>query len=57
MAWGAVAQYANDHRESCDISPVALSEVGQRQREAEKARDSVCAGRPLRPYPADIIER
>ena len=58
MAWGAVARYANDHhRESCDISPFALAEVGQRQREAEKARDNVCAGRPLRPYPADIIER
>jgi hypothetical protein len=57
MAWGAIAQYANDHRESCDISSVALSEVETRQREAEKARDNVCAGRPLRPYPADIIER
>ena len=54
MAWGAIAQYANDHRESCDISSISLSEVEQRQREAEKARDNVCAGRPLRPYPPDM---
>ena len=57
MAWGAIAQYANDHRELCDISIVLLSEFEKRHREAEKARDNVCAGRPLRPYPPDIIER
>ena len=43
MAWGAIAQYANDHRESCDISSISLSEVEQRQREAEKARDNASA--------------
>jgi hypothetical protein len=57
IAWGAIAQYANDHRELCDISIVLLSEFEKRHREAEKARDNVCAGRPLRPYPPDIIER
>ena len=57
MAWGAIAQYANDHRELCDISIVSLSEFEKRHREGEKARNNVCAGRPLRPYPPDIIER
>jgi hypothetical protein len=57
MAWGAIAQYANDHRESCDISSISLSEVEQCQREAEKARENVCAGRPLRPFPPDVIKR
>jgi hypothetical protein len=41
MAWGAIAQYANDHRELCDISIVLLSEFEKRHREAEKARDNV----------------
>ena len=45
------------NRELCDISIVLLSEFEKRHREAEKARDNVCAGRPLRPYPPDIIER
>ena len=27
MAWDAVVQYANDHRESCDISILSLSAV------------------------------
>jgi hypothetical protein len=57
MARGAIAQYANDHRELCDISIVSLSEFEKRHREADKARDNVCAGRPLRPYPPDVIER
>jgi hypothetical protein len=57
MAWGAIAQYAKDHRELCDISVDFLSEFEKRHREAEKARDKVCAGRPLRPYPPDVIER
>jgi len=49
MAWGAIAQYANDHRELCDISIVSLSEFEKRHREAEKARDNVCAGPPSSP--------
>jgi hypothetical protein len=56
VAWGAIAQYANEHRESCDISTVSLSEFEKRYREAEQARDNVCAGRRLRQYPPDIIQ-
>jgi hypothetical protein len=57
MAWHAIVQYANDHREACDISTVSLSGFEQRHREAVSARDNVCAGRPARPLRADIIQR
>ena len=57
VAWGAVAQYANDNRESCGISLPSLSEFERYHREAVKDRDNVCAGRPIRPYPPDIIQR
>ena len=57
MAWGEIVQYANDHRESCDISVHSLSEFEKYRREAVSARDNVCAGRPLRPYPPDVIKR
>jgi hypothetical protein len=56
-AWGEVAKYASDHREQCEISAVSLSEFEKRHREAQKARDNVCAGRPARPFPPDIIQR
>ena len=57
MAWGAVAQYANDHRETCDISILSVNEFEEYHRKAAKARDDVCAGRPARPFPPDIIQR
>jgi len=57
MAWGAIAQYANDHRELCDISIPSLSDFEKYHREAVTARDNVCAGRPARPYPPDVIQR
>jgi hypothetical protein len=57
MAWGAMARYANDHRESCDISILSVNELEGYHREAAKARDNVCAGRPPRPFPPDIIQR
>jgi hypothetical protein len=56
-AWGAIAEYAKDHRELCDISPVSLSAIEKRHREAERARDNVCAGRPVRSFPPEIIRR
>jgi hypothetical protein len=56
-ARGAIAQYASDHRESCDISILSLSDLERYHRDAVKARDNVCAGRPVRPYPPDIIQR
>jgi hypothetical protein len=56
-AWGAVAQYANGNRWSCHISIASLNEYEQYYRKAMKDRDTVCAGRLLRPYPADIFQR
>jgi hypothetical protein len=56
VAWGAVAQYANDNREPCHISIVSLNEFEQYHRKTVKDRDNVCAGRPLRPYQADIFQ-
>jgi hypothetical protein len=57
MAWGAIAQYANDHRELCNISILSLNEFEKRHSEAAKARDDVCGGRPLHPFPPDVIQR
>jgi hypothetical protein len=57
MARREVAQYASEHRESCEISILPLSELEKYHRDAVKARDNVCAGRPVRPYPPDIIQR
>src|SRR5258705_9226276 len=53
----ATLNYANNNRESCDISVPLLNQVEGYRREAVQARDNACAGRPLRPYPADIIQR
>jgi hypothetical protein len=57
MAWDAVTQYANDHRETCDISNISLNDFEKQHREAVEARKNVCAGRSARPYPAEIIRR
>jgi hypothetical protein len=57
MAWGIMVQYANDHRELCGISIRSLSEFEKYHREAVNARDNVCAGRPARPFPPEIILR
>ena len=54
-AWDAVARYANDNRESCHISGASLNDLERYHSDAVKDRDNVCAGRPLRPYGADII--
>src|SRR5258707_10283422 len=50
-------KYANNNRASCDISVPLLNQVEGYHREAVQAHGNVCAGRPLRPYPADIIQR
>jgi hypothetical protein len=55
MTWGRIVRYANDHRESCEISSVSLTELESRHREALKMRDAICTGRPLRPFPPDVI--
>jgi hypothetical protein len=57
MAWGEMVRYANDHRESCDISIESLNRFERYYREAVTARDNVCAGRPVRSFPAEIIRR
>jgi hypothetical protein len=57
LAAEATLKYADNNRESCDISVQLLNQVEGYHREAVKARDSACAGRPLRPFPADIIQR
>src|SRR5262245_60370854 len=57
LAAEATLNYANNNRESCNISVPLLNWVERYHREAEQARDNACAGRPLRPYRADIIQR
>ena len=57
MAWNALMHYASEHREACDISSASLTEFEKRQREMTQLRDNVCAGRPGRPFPAEIIQR
>jgi len=57
MAWAALAQYANDHQEACGISEASLNEFEQRHREAVTTRDNFCSGRPVRPFPPEIIQR
>src|SRR5438128_4433182 len=52
----ATLKYANNNRESCHISHGLLNQVEGYHREAVQARDNACAGRPLRPYPPDIIQ-
>lgn len=52
----ATLRFADDNLESCGVSGPLLNEVERYHRAAVQARDHVCAGRPLRPYPADIIQ-
>ena len=57
MAWEAIVQYAKENRELCDISIRSLDDLEKYHREAVSARDNVCAGRPVRPFPPEIIQR
>ena len=57
LAAEATLKYADNNRESCDISVQLLNQVERYDREAVQVRDNACAGRPLRPYPADIVPR
>jgi hypothetical protein len=57
LAAEATLKYANNNHESCNISVRLLNQVEGYHREAEYARDNACAGRSLRPYPADIVPR
>ncbi len=53
----ATLKFASDNRQSCNISVPLLDQVEGYRRQAVQARDNVCAGRPMQPYPADIIQR
>ena len=57
LAAEATRKYADDNRQACNVSVSLLNQVERSDREAVQARDNVCAGRPLRPYPPDIIKR
>jgi hypothetical protein len=57
LAAEATLTYADNNRETCAISGELLNQVEGYHREALQARDNACAGRPIRPYPADIIHR
>ena len=55
LAAEATLDYANNSRESCNISVRLLDDVKGFHRDAVQARDNVCAGRRMRPFPPDII--
>ena len=57
LAAKTTLKYADNNRESYDISVQLLNQVEGYHREAIQARDNACAGRSLRPYPADIVPR
>ncbi|MGH6710536.1 MAG: hypothetical protein ACREEK_16365 [Bradyrhizobium sp.] len=57
LLWAEIVQYANEHRESCDISVQSLSDFEKFHREAVRARNNACSGRPVRSFPAEIIRR
>ena len=57
LATQATLNYANNNHESCNVSVPLLNQVEGYHREAVQARNNACAGRPLRPYPAEIIQR
>ena len=57
LAAQATLKYADNNRESCDISVPLLNQVERYRREAVEARNNACAARPIRPFPADIIQR
>ena len=57
LAAETTLKYADNNRESCNISVPMLNQVEGYHREAVKAHDNACAGRPLRPFPADIFQR
>jgi hypothetical protein len=57
LAAEATLKYAHNNRESCHLSLPLLNWVERWHHEAVQARDNACAGRPLRPYPPDIIQR
>jgi len=54
-AWNAVAQYARDNRQACQVALTSLDDFERYHRDAVKDRDNVCAGRLRHPFPPEII--
>ncbi|MBC9881636.1 hypothetical protein G8O24_30370 [Bradyrhizobium sp. INPA01-394B] len=54
-AWNSVLDYAAEHQDVCNVSDRLLDDLDTYRREAATARSNVCAGRPVRPFPADIV--
>lgn len=57
LAWSSLRSYAQEHQEACEISSRSLGDIEKSHHDAVVARDNVCAGRPVRPFPADVILR
>ncbi|MGY3240451.1 hypothetical protein ACVMAJ_007341 [Bradyrhizobium sp. USDA 4448] len=57
QAWSAVVDYARDHQDVCDVSNESLGAFEASRHAAVTARNNVCAGRPARPFPAEIIRQ
>ncbi|TWB66733.1 hypothetical protein FBZ94_101411 [Bradyrhizobium sacchari] len=55
LAWSAVVDYARDHQDVCDVSNRLLSDLEKYHLDSVTARINVCAGRPVRPFPADVV--
>jgi len=53
----AILKYADNNRDSCEISPQSLDQMEMSRRMAVKSRKDVCAGLPSRPFPPEIIRR
>jgi len=56
LAAEATLNYANNNRELCNISESLLNQLEGFHSEAVHARDNFCVGRPVRPFPPDIIQ-
>jgi hypothetical protein len=56
-AWRAVVDYAEENREMCNITEDWVRAFESYRRNAASVRDNICAGRPARAFPADIIQR
>jgi len=55
LAWAAAVDYARNHQDVCDISNRVLSDLEKYHLDSVTARNNVCAGRPVRPFPADVV--
>ena len=54
LAAEATLKYANNNRQSCDISVPLLNQVERYHREAVQARHNACAGRAFRQLKSEL---